>query len=164
HKSVALYGNEIDQQAIIQARQNGLTDSDLSNVAMRDFALDPPGRSYKAIAANPPYIRHHRLPTAAKAMLRQFVTSLIGKPLDGRAGLHVYFLLRALSLLEPGGRLAFIMPADTCEGVFARPLWGWITQQFRLDAVVTFAAAASPFPNVDTNAMIFLIENSPSAA
>lgn len=164
HKSVALYGNEIDQQAITQARQNGLADSDLSNVAMRDFALDPPGRSYKAIAANPPYIRHHRLPTAAKAMLRQFVTSLIGKPLDGRAGLHVYFLLRALSLLEPGGRLAFIMPADTCEGVFARPLWGWITQQFRLDAVLTFAAAASPFPNVDTNAMIFLIENSPAAA
>jgi len=164
HKTLALYGNEIDEQAIIQARQNGLSDGELSNVEMRDFALDPPPRLFKAIAANPPYIRHHRLPPAAKASLRQFAASRIGKPLDGRAGLHVYFLLRALSLLETGGRLAFIMPADTCEGVFAQPLWRWITQQFRLDAVVTFSSAASPFPNVDTNAIIFLIENSPAAA
>jgi adenine-specific DNA-methyltransferase len=160
-KSVALYGNEIDEQAITQARQNGLTDSDLANVELRDFALNPSSRRYKAIAANPPYIRHHRLPRDTKAALREFGASLIGKPLDGRAGLHVYFLLRALSLLEAGGRLAFIMPADTCEGVFAPTLWRWITQRFRLDAVVTFSSAASPFPSVDTNAIIFLIENSP---
>jgi adenine-specific DNA-methyltransferase len=69
--------------------------------------------------------------------------------------------LRALTLLESGGRLAFIMPADTCEGVFATTLWRWITERFRLDAVITFASAASPFPAVDTNAVIFLIENSP---
>ena len=162
-KSVALYGNEIDEQAITQARQSGLTDGDLANVELRDFALNPSSRRYQAIAANPPYIRHHRLPRDTKAALREFGASLIGKPLDGRAGLHVYFLLRALSLLEAGGRLAFIMPADTCEGVFAQTLWRWITQRFRLDAVVTFSSAASPFPNVDTNAIIFLIENSPPA-
>jgi adenine-specific DNA-methyltransferase len=160
-RTVALHGNEIDAQAIMQARQNGLSDDDLANLEMRDFVLDPPARRFKAIAANPPYIRHHRLPPDAKAALQKFGKSLIGKPLDGRAGLHIYFLLRALSLLEAGGRLAFIMPADTCEGVFAQTLWHWITQQFRLDAVITFSAAAAPFPNVDTNAIIFLIENSP---
>ncbi|MEN3335887.1 MAG: hypothetical protein V7641_5252 [Blastocatellia bacterium] len=160
-KSVTLYGNEIDMQAITQARQSGLSDSDLANVELRDFALNPSSRRYKAIAANPPYIRHHRLSPDTKAALREFGASLIGKPLDGRAGLHVYFLLRALSLLEAGGRLAFILPADTCEGVFAPMLWRWITRQFRLDAVLTFSSAASPFPNVDTNAIIFLIENSP---
>ena len=41
-----------------------------------------------------------------------------GVILDGRAGFHVYFLIRALTLLEENGRLAFIMPADTCEGKF----------------------------------------------
>jgi len=34
--------------------------------------------------------------------------------LDGRAGLHIYFLVRALTLLEPGGRLAFIMADPLC--------------------------------------------------
>ena len=82
-----------------------------------------------------------------------------GRALDGRAGLHVYFLIRALSLLEDGGRLAFIVPADTCEGVFSRPLWNWITSRFRLDAVVAFDPDATPFPGVDTNAVILLIQN-----
>ena len=86
-------------------------------------------------------------------------SALIGTTLDGRAGIHVYFLLHALQLLAPDGRLAFIMPADTCEGVFAPTLWRWITRHYRLEAVVTFAPRASPFPNVDTNAVILMIRN-----
>src|SRR5262249_59599853 len=88
-----------------------------------------------------------------------FGGELMGKEWDGGAGLHVYFLLRALQLLSDGGRLAFIVPADTCEGVFAGTLWRWITSRYRLDAVVTFTPGASPFPNVDTNPIILLIRN-----
>ncbi|APB33245.1 Adenine-specific DNA methylase (C-terminus) [Gloeomargarita lithophora Alchichica-D10] len=49
------------------------------------------------------------------------------------------------------------MPADTCEGKFSSDLWKWITKSFCLDAVITFAPEASPFPNVDTNPLIFFI-------
>jgi hypothetical protein len=49
------------------------------------------------------------------------------------------------------------MPADTCEGIFAPPLWDWIMGRYRLDAVITFASEATPFPRVDTNAIIFCI-------
>jgi hypothetical protein len=107
--------------------------------------------------ANPPYIRHHRLPSPVKAQLKTFSRQALGANLDGRAGLHIYFLIRALQVLEEGGRLAFIMPADTCEGVFAQTLWNWITANYHLEGVVTFTAEASPFPNVDTNPLIFLI-------
>lgn len=51
------------------------------------------------------------------------------------------------------------MPADTCEGVSAEKLWKWIAENFCLEAVVTFAESAAPFPNVDTNAIIFFIKN-----
>ena len=77
--------------------------------------------------------------------------------MDGRTGLHAYFLLRALTLLREGGRLAFILPADVCEGKSAGLLWQWITARYCLDAVVTFESEASPFPGVDTNALIFFI-------
>jgi len=83
----------------------------------------------------------------------------MGDTLDGRAGLHIYFLIQALNLLEKGGRLAFIMPADTCEGVFAKKLWNWISKKFCIDGVITFEHNATPFPGVDTNAVIFLIKN-----
>ena len=131
-------------------------------VETRDFIRDPPKRSFDSIVANPPYIRHHRLSPALKGQLRAIAIKNIGCPLDGRAGLHVYFLVRALTLLARGGRLAFIMPADTCEGLSARKLWEWITSRFCLDAVVTFEPDATPFPSVDTNALVLMIRNAPA--
>jgi len=156
---INLFGAELDRDALRQAESNGLSGRDLEQVEIGDFVLRPPDKRFPAIVANPPYIRHHRLSSSTKESLRALSIELIGKELDGRAGLHVYFLLRALRLLEDGGRLAFIVPADACEGVFAQTLWRWITSRYRLDAVVTFTPEASPFPNVDTNPVILLIRN-----
>jgi len=155
-----LFGTEIDPMALQRSLERGLTQRDVANIKVSDFVLDPPHRSFGAIVANPPYIRHHRLTKAVKAKLRTISGTLLGRPLDGRAGLHVYFLIRALQILEPGGRLAFIMPADTCEGVFANALWDWIAANYRLEAVVTFSPEASPFPGVDVNPVILMIKNS----
>jgi len=156
-RPVSLLGTEIDPAALEQAAASGLSQDDLASVQLQNFITHPPARRFQAIAANPPYIRHHRLPATLKADLQAFGTRLIGTALDGRAGLHVYFLLRALELLDDDGRLAFVMPADTCEGKCAPILWGWISSHYRLDAVVTFAPGATPFPAVDTNAVIFMI-------
>ncbi|HEX5387504.1 MAG TPA: N-6 DNA methylase [Gemmatimonadales bacterium] len=162
-RRVALLGMERYADVLQQAHAAGVDGAALRNVAIGDFALAPPARRYRAIIGNPPYIRHHRISAADKAALARFSAALLGRPLDGRAGLHVYFLLRALTLLEPGGRLAFILPADTCEGVFAGALWQWIARGYRLDAAVTFEPAATPFPGVDTNALVVLIEHSAPA-
>jgi adenine-specific DNA-methyltransferase len=154
-----LKGAETDPDALAQAEASGLSKADLAGVEIADFVSRADARRYSAVVANPPYIRHHRLHPELKSRLRVFAKSLIGENLDGRAGLHIYFLLRALQLLERDGRLAFIIPADSCEGVFAPLLWRWITTNYRLDAIVTFTREASPFPNVDTNPVIALIRN-----
>jgi adenine-specific DNA-methyltransferase len=159
-RSVRLLGTEIDAMVLQQARDLGLAKKDIARVELRDFVLDPPQGQFRAIVANPPYIRHHRISEDIKARLQCLAQSLVGRRLDGRAGLHIYFLLRALELLAPDGRLAFIMPADTVEGVFAGVLWRWAASKYRLEAVVTFEHRASPFPGVDTNPLIFMIQNS----
>lgn len=158
---VTLLGTEIDGAALNQGLASGLTMRDLAATQVRDFALDPPDRQFDAIVANPPYIRHHRLSPRAKAELRAFCLSYTGMTLDGRAGLHVYFLLRALQRLAPGGRMAFILPTDVCEGKFAPALWSWIATHFRIDAMMTFAPDATPFPGVDTNAILVFIRHAP---
>lgn len=157
--NLTLFGRDIDPEMIGQARMSGLDADDLRNVEMRDFVLDPPSELFPAIIANPPYIRHHRLFSEQKERLREFARKATGRHIDGRAGLHVYFLIRALQTLAPDGRLAYIVSADICEGVFAHALWQWICSQYRLDAVIAFASGATPFPDVDTNALIFLIRN-----
>ena len=151
-------GIDIDPKIIAEAKGEGIFKKD-AKLEVRDFILDPPKRFFKAIVANPPYIRHHHISTEHKDLFRRISIKNLNDVLDGRAGLHIYFLVQALTLLAKGGRLAFIMPADTCEGVFANKLWSWISKNFRIDGVVTFDSKATPFPGVDTNVIVFLISN-----
>ncbi len=151
---VQFYGTDIDENVL----QNEIYNHSLCRIELRDFIFNPPGHKFQSIVANPPYIRHHRLSQETKSKLREISHRILGFGIDGRAGLHIYFLIQALNLLEAGGRLAFIMPSDTVEGIFAKKLWKWIAEHFRLECVVTFSPEATPFPNVDTNAIIFFIK------
>lgn len=161
-RTVKCLGTEVDPQVLEAALTSGLSAEAIERVELRDFVLDPPPGPFRAIVANPPYIRHHRLLQESKKKLRVLGRQIIGRALDGRAGLHVYFLLRALERLDrTAGRLAFIVPADTCEGVFAPGLWRWIASRYRIDAVITFSAEASPFPGVDINPVVLLIRSGP---
>ena len=158
---IALLGSELDPAALRSGLDHGLTSPDLQGVTLGDFMKVDSSRRFRAIVANPPYVRHHRFTAESKARLHAFAQRTVGEALDRRAGLHVFFLLRALTLLEPGGRLAFLVPADICEGRFAPALWGWIAQAFRIEAAITFAPEASPFPGVDTNPILLLITRAP---
>ena len=158
NKKITFYGTDIDENIIKEGIEEGTFDSDC-RLEVNDFIFSPPLKPFRAIVANPPYIRHHRLPLDLKNRLKEISLKILGFKLDGRAGLHIYFLIQALDLLESGGRLAFIMPADTCEGIFAEKLWKWITNKYCLESVITFLPEATPFPDVDTNAVVFLIKN-----
>lgn len=160
--TIVLTGYELHPEPLEQAVAAGLSQDCLKQIKVANFILEPPASKFSAIVANPPYIRHHRMDAEMKATVRQMGISTTGKALDGRAGLHIYFLMQSLILLAPGGRLAFIMPADTCEGVFAKDLWQWIIQKYHLEAVITFAPEATPFPGVDTNALVLFIRNADS--
>lgn len=157
-RRIKFYGIDIDPEIIKEAKTEGIFDKH-SKLEIRDFILNPPEKFFKAIVANPPYIRHHHLSQEQKKQFSRLCLLNLGYALDGRAGLHIYFLIQALSMLDKGGRLAFIMPADTCEGVFSKKLWLWISKKFRIDGVITFECKATPFPGIDTNAIIFLIKN-----
>ncbi len=150
---VKFYGTDIDAKVL----DDEIYQNSQCQIELRDFIKNPPSQMFKAIIGNPPYIRHHRINEETKIFLKSLCKKITGFTIDGRAGYHIYFLLQALNLLEAGGRLAFIMPADVCEGVSAKKMWSWIAENFCLEAVVTFAETAAPFPNVDTNAIIFFI-------
>ncbi len=155
---ISFFGIDIDPEVL----SDDIYNKEECFVEKRDFIKNPPNRKFRAIVANPPYIRHHRIDEETKLLLKKVATSITGTFIDGRAGYHIYFLIQALNLLEKDGKLAFIMPADTCEGKFAKNLWNWISDKFCIECVITFDEKATPFPNVDTNAIIFLIKNAAS--
>lgn len=152
-------GCEIDPSALEQGKVNRLSGDDFAGVLHQDFLSlqELPRRA--GIVSNPPYIRHHRISASEKERLKCLARDATGVEIDGRAGLHVYFFIHALSLLTQGQKLAFIMPSDIAEGVFAGALWRWISARFRIEAVVRFTPKATPFPNVDTNPVLFFISH-----
>ena len=152
---VSYYGTDIDDEVLNDTIYQGKN----CIVENRDFIKNPPQRKFNGIVANPPYIRHHRIDEETKNILKKLSYKILMQTIDGRAGYHIYFFIQALNLLEKNGKLAFIMPADTCEGAFAANLWKWISENFCIEAVISFDQKATPFPNVDTNALIFFIRN-----
>jgi adenine-specific DNA-methyltransferase len=150
-------GFELDESVLAEGFRLGLPSSELAHVILGDFIASRMPGALPAVISNPPYIRHHRLTEARKQELRALALQCLGFPLDGRVGLHFYFLLKCLEHLAPGGRLAFLVPADVCEGVSSAAAWRRLAERFRIDAVLTFADAAAPFPNVDTNALVLLM-------
>jgi hypothetical protein len=150
-------GFELHEEAFKDGWRLGLNSAEFERVIIGDFIGSRISRNFPAIISNPPYIRHHRLGEAKKAELRQLAEATLGFALDGRIGLHLYFLLKCLGHLSPGGKLAFILPADVCEGVSSAAVWNRMCGQYCLEAVLTFEESAAPFPKVDTNAMVFLM-------
>jgi hypothetical protein len=151
-----LQGFELHSNAFADGWKLGLKPDDFRHVRIADFISTSLPEKFPAIVSNPPYIRHHRLTQGQKLELKQLAQNHLGFSLDGRVGLHVFFLLKCLAQLASGGRLAFLLPADVCEGISSSIFWNRICQQYRLVAAVTFADEAAPFPTVDTNAMFFL--------
>src|SRR3990172_7227178 len=52
------FGTDIDAEIIDEARKEGIFSKN-AKLEVRDFILNPPKKFFKAIVANPPYIRHH---------------------------------------------------------------------------------------------------------
>src|SRR5436309_5068621 len=152
-------GYELHETALDGCIKSGLTKTELGRIVVGDFISKDLGRTFPAIVSNPPYIRHHRLSEQRKDGLRTVAERVLGFALDGRVGLHIYFLLKCLEHLSPYGRLAFLLPADVCEGISSKALWNRLCERYRLDAVLSFEQSAAPFPNVDTNAMVFLMSH-----
>ncbi len=151
--NVSFYGIDVDEEIL---KAPAYSDKSCL-VEKRDFLKNPPPRKFKAIVSNPPYIRHHRIDEATKIWLKQLTRQITGFTIDGRAGYHIYFLLQALDALADGGRLAIVLPADSCEGIFADKLWRWIGEKFCVECVLSFDENAAPFPKLDTNAIVFFI-------
>jgi adenine-specific DNA-methyltransferase len=154
-------GFELDDAVLVDAYKLGLSPVELAGIQIGDFIRNQVEGHFPAIISNPPYIRHHRLSAQQKRELRQLALHCLGFPLDGRVGLHVYFLLKCLEHLAPNGRLAFLLPADVCEGVSSTIFWKRLAERYRIDAVITFDESAAPFPAVDTNAIVFMISSRP---
>ncbi|MCA8921653.1 MAG: N-6 DNA methylase [Planctomycetes bacterium] len=92
------------------------------------------------VVGNPPWVRAERLPAALRATLRERFPELRGGNLD----LSAYFLRRALDWVEPGGRVAFVLPQGLLESRAAQGLRAALAEH-TVEAVLSLEWAPQVF-------------------
>jgi hypothetical protein len=105
---------------------------------------------FDVVLGNPPYVRHELL-TRYKDYWRAHFDCF-----DGVADLFVYFFERGLSVLKPGGRLAFIVSNKWLRAGYAERLRGYLAEHTVIERVVDFGHAPI-FPDADAFPMIIAV-------
>src|SRR5579884_646823 len=139
-----LYGVEINQEALQEARRVVAAEPFVPRLVAADFAsLIPPTElfgdlgPFDAVVGNPPYVRYQlhtglARRTAIEAALRQ------GVRLSGLASSWAALLVHAASFLKPDGRLAMVLPAELLTVGYAEPIRGWLRRRFGSVTLVLF--------------------------
>lgn len=135
-----IYGAEIHlptyKRFINLAQQSGF---DFPNVRRADFfATEYP--SVTAAIGNPPYVRRSSINgiESVRESARKSVNSPHANSISRMADLYVYFLFKAASLLEPGGRLAVITADSWLNSQYGIALKNYLKENFRIESLVSF--------------------------
>ena len=82
------------------------------------------------LICNPPYVRHHHLPTDAKRRLQKKTKETIGFKLNGLSGFYCYYLCLSHSFLAENGLAGWLIPSE-----FMDVNYGHAVKRYLLDNV-----------------------------
>ena len=120
------------------------------------------GAVHPAIVCNPPYLRF-QLFLQRREVAAAFEEQL-GIKLPGHTNLASAFLLKSLSELPPGGRLAYILPFEFLDTGYGTLVKAQLLAQGRLHALIRLDCEKDAFPDVITTLGIVLFEKGAAPA
>ena len=100
---------------------------------------------FECAAGNPPFIRYQTFKGAVRARALNLCREL-GAEFNGLASSWAPFLVATASVLKPGGRMAFVVPAEIGHAPYAAPLLEYLVANFAKVQVV--AVRAKLFPHL----------------
>lgn len=152
---VAFVGHEIDP-IILHHFHASNSDGTTPSIANTDY-LREWGRKYGAIVCNPPYMRFQNF--AGRDEVFSLFQQNLGIRLSGYTNSASAFLLKSLSELESGGRLAFIMPLEFLNAGYGTEVKRQLLHKSRLKALIRIEAEKEVFPDAITSVGIILVAN-----
>src|SRR6266850_5941558 len=84
---------------------------------------------FECAAGNPPFIRYQRFSGETRERALGLCKTL-GAEFSGLTSSWAPFLVSTASLLKPGGRMAFVVPAEIGHAPYARPLLEYLSRSF----------------------------------
>jgi adenine-specific DNA methylase len=100
-----------------------------------EWALANEGGQIDAVVGNPPFIRYQYLPADFQANAER-VFARLGCKFTEHTNAWVPFVLAAMDLLRPGGRLAMVVPSEVVHVMHAQSLRTYLGEQCRRIVIV----------------------------
>jgi len=155
--NVSVAGSEIDGTILNFWRENNPA-SDVS-LWRQNYLLDW-GKVHPAIVCNPPYMRFQRFPEREQ-VLKEFKVRL-GLNLSGYTNIASAFLVKSISELTEGGRLAYIMPLEFLNTGYGELVKKYMLSNGKIHAIIRLDCEKDIFPDVITSVGILLFEKAAS--
>ncbi len=115
------------------------------------------GLMYANIVCNPPYMRFQKF-FGREQIFREFEKRL-GVRISGYTNTASAFLLKSLSELKQGGRLAYIMPLEFLNAGYGTLIKEKLIEKSWLRAIISFNCEKEVFPDVTTSVGIVLVDS-----
>jgi hypothetical protein len=136
-----IYGAEVDRTAYQNfLRIAGEKNLEFPNVRLGDF-FDLAFPQVGAVSGNPPFVRRVYLDESDVKKIRGSVVganqAVDENELDGLTDLYVYFLLRSIPLLAPGGRLAVITADSWMNTSYGESFKKQLHEQFVIERLIS---------------------------
>lgn len=128
-----------------------------------DFtAQQPPNHESKRfdfVVANPPYVRHHHIPSQMKNRLQEQTLHLHGMEPSGLSGLYTYFIYLAHGWMRQGGLAAWLIPSEFMYVNYGRALRRYLTRDVTLLRVHRFDPQEVQFADALVSSAVVIFRN-----
>ncbi|MBF4601899.1 N-6 DNA methylase [Frigoribacterium sp. VKM Ac-1396] len=144
---------ELDPESARAVVQQGLLSE--QELRLGDFlGIDP--EPVDAVIANPPYVRLRHLPESSRALALARTAEAMGESMHPSGSIWMPFVTHMLSFLRSGGRAGLVLPLDFTYVAYARPLWGYLAQNF--DALRVIRTRQRIFSDINQDVMVLLAD------
>ena len=142
-------GIELSPEVCREARSRAPA-ADVINADFFEWAARTRNR-FDAVVGNPPFIRYQSFKSERRA-LALALAKLNGASFSGLTSSWAPFLVVAAGLLKPGGRLAFVVPAELGHATYSVPLVEFLVANFSFVQVI--AIKEKIFPKLSEDAWL----------
>lgn len=123
-----------------------------------DFLTGSWDKKYDGIIANPPYYKHHLIKN--KESIFQKICSKTYFKFSIQTNIYCWFLIKSMSLLSEGGRLAFIVPSEFLNANYGEKIKEYLLDSGIVLHLININFEENVFDNALTTSSIILAEKS----
>ena len=146
---------EDDEAIKVQNRYESKKNLRVINQDFFDYYEEYSDEKFDLILGNPPYIRYQYLEEEQRALLSDILTSQ-GMKANKLINAWVGFMVACVNMLSNQGKIAFVIPAEILQVVYAEDLRLFLSNNLSKISIITFEELV--FSDIEQEVVVFIGE------